>query len=177
MENYVARPQISFVEAMKLVFKKWITFTGRSRRSEFWWGQLGLFLISLVLSFIPVVGAIIGCLIGLIDIPLVFRRLHDTSHSGWLYGVSLILGCLGMTILAALTGLGGGSMDDPEAISSVFSEHLGVAAIAMILFTISGIINIIILVMLFLDSKPEANKYGESPKYVRQSDEVKPEQL
>ena len=78
-----ALPQLKFGEAVKLAWSKATRFNGRSRRSEFWWTYLAVFLVTLIVSFIPIIGNIISVLFGLAIIPLTFRRLHDTGRSGW----------------------------------------------------------------------------------------------
>lgn len=32
-----ASPKLSFTEAVRQVFNKYVTFKGRARRSEYWW--------------------------------------------------------------------------------------------------------------------------------------------
>ena len=44
---------MNFGEAIKSVFSKYATFSGRARRSEFWYFFLFNLLVSLVLSIIP----------------------------------------------------------------------------------------------------------------------------
>ena len=84
---------VSFGEAIKLMFKKIFKFSGRSSKSEFWWGYLFFQLISLV-YFIPYLGWIIsiggivlwlGC-----ELPLTVRRLHDVGRSGTYFFMFLI---------------------------------------------------------------------------------------
>ena len=68
-----------FDEAVKCCFHKYAVFTGRASRAEYWW----LYLASILLLFIPILGLIIN--LGLI-IPIIsagVRRMHDTNHSGW----------------------------------------------------------------------------------------------
>jgi len=43
---------MSFGQAISAVFSKYATFTGVSRRSEFWWWTLFSFLVNLVLSIV-----------------------------------------------------------------------------------------------------------------------------
>ena len=72
------------------VLKKYAEFTGRSRRSEYWYFVLFNFIISIVLGIID---TIIGTYVVLIFlyslailIPVIavsIRRLHDTGRSGW----------------------------------------------------------------------------------------------
>ncbi len=108
----------------KVVFKNYGNFSGRARRSEYWYFMLAQFLI-----FIGFV--MIGSLIGLIfDSPengffiayglfvfylllmiipylaVVVRRLHDTGKSGWYYLVSFIpfIGGIWMLVLMCTEG-------------------------------------------------------------------------
>ena len=47
MENVVKTPSMSFGEALKTCFKKYATFKGRARRSEFWWFSVLGWLLSI----------------------------------------------------------------------------------------------------------------------------------
>jgi uncharacterized membrane protein YhaH (DUF805 family) len=89
-----------------MAFKKYATFTGRARRSEYWYFALMNFLITLVLYVLVFVSAAAGSgLFAMIFGALIFiymlgsivpslavlvRRLHDSGKSGWYYFVSLI---------------------------------------------------------------------------------------
>jgi len=79
---------VSFTESVKTVFfQKYATFKGRAPRSEFWW----TWLISLVMSFIPIIN-IIYYVITIIPLTAVtVRRLHDTNRSAWFVFAPLIL--------------------------------------------------------------------------------------
>jgi uncharacterized membrane protein YhaH (DUF805 family) len=94
---------VGFVQATQSYFLKWIDFSSRSPRSEYWWGTLGATLIALIVS-IP-----IGVVVGIVSIGMDFdaetaanfvtvpiqifftiagialgvRRLHDLNKSGW----------------------------------------------------------------------------------------------
>lgn len=80
--------QMSFTESIKTVFfDKYATFKGRAPRSEFWW----TWLISLVMSFIPIIN-IIYYVITIVPLTAVIvRRVHDTNRSAWLVFAPLIL--------------------------------------------------------------------------------------
>ena len=58
MNKTTKLPQLDFTEAVKLSWSKLTQFTGRSRRSEFWWSYLALFIINIFMSFIPFIGSI-----------------------------------------------------------------------------------------------------------------------
>ena len=76
------------------VLKKYAVFSGRSRRSEFWYFVLFNAIIGIVLSIIDraigTTSAGSGLLNGLYSLAVLIpsigvsiRRLHDTNRSGW----------------------------------------------------------------------------------------------
>ena len=76
---------LGFSDAINASTSRIFQFKGRSRRSEFWWTQLLVLVVSCVLT--PFVGSILELLM----IPLTFRRLHDSGHSGWWWGALALL--------------------------------------------------------------------------------------
>jgi uncharacterized membrane protein YhaH (DUF805 family) len=108
---------MGFGEAIKTCFSKYATFSGRARRSEFWWFYLFIAIISGIPSayiyFQTYANAdaesasigILGILVGLLNLALVLpfiavsvRRLHDRDSSGWWWWLSVLCG-LGALIL------------------------------------------------------------------------------
>lgn len=162
MENLVIKPQVGFLDAVKLAFKKAFTFTGRIRRSEFWWGVLGIWIITLLLSLIPIVGQILCIFLGIVNLAMTFRRLHDTAHSGWWIGVPLLLSLIAIAILIGSIGITGLTEGDAKAIAGA---SMGALVVAGLLYLAAGIMQIIVFIFCLMDSQQIANKYGESPKY------------
>ena len=101
--------------AVPTVFRKYVVFSGRATRSEFWWWILFIVLVSVALSMID--GAVIAPMTGhetfdpeagqplqllfnlatlLPTLAVTVRRLHDTDRSGWwiLLGLIPIIGNL-----------------------------------------------------------------------------------
>ena len=83
------------------VLKKYAVFSGRSRRSEFWYFVLFNAIIGIVLSIIDraigTTSAGSGLLNGLYSLAVLIpsigvsiRRLHDTNRSGWWILLGLI---------------------------------------------------------------------------------------
>lgn len=64
--------------------KNYAAFTGRARRSEYWWFVLAVFLGSIVLSFVNrFLGGVVYLALLLPLISVGVRRLHDIGKSGW----------------------------------------------------------------------------------------------
>ncbi len=92
---------MTFPDAVKICLNKYVGFSGRARRSEYWWFVLFTVLVSIVASIID---AIIGTSSGgtglisglaslalfLPSLAVAIRRLHDTSRSGWWVLIGLI---------------------------------------------------------------------------------------
>jgi len=93
---------MNFQEAIITCFKKYFTFSGRARRSEYWWFILFSIIIGILLHVveefsIPDVDGdmyfsisyviIFSLVIDILLIPpffaVAFRRLHDIGKSGW----------------------------------------------------------------------------------------------
>jgi uncharacterized membrane protein YhaH (DUF805 family) len=108
---------MNFVEATKCYFIKWIDFNTRISRSEFWWGNLGALIVSLLLGacvgfMVGVVGSMLGldidALLDLMMLPIqlffsiagisvIVRRLHDINKSGW--WMLIVFTIVGMIVL------------------------------------------------------------------------------
>ena len=96
---------MGFIEATKNWFIKWKDFDTRISRSEFWWGNLAVIIISMLLFgiglMVGVGGLALGYSLGAIEtfsnvvllpwnvfsliagLSLAARRLHDVNKSGW----------------------------------------------------------------------------------------------
>ena len=91
---YVPQPSLSFTEAISTCFGKYANFSGRARRSEYWYWILFALLVVLVASILDVMifssdfagGPLywitsLGLFIP--HIAVAARRLHDSERSGW----------------------------------------------------------------------------------------------
>ena len=187
-----ARPMMGFIEAVKTCLRKYFTFTGRARRSEYWWFVLflilavtvGTSLLAMLVqwlcqamdvdSFWPVM--IVSGLFSIVFVIPVYaamvRRLHDTGRSGWWVGVNLLCslvysGCYTMIMAPVVDKMS--SIDDPFALASLMTAAMQQSPTAASLMSLCGmvsfILGIVILIFTLLDSKWGENKYGPSPKY------------
>ena len=104
---------MSFGQAIRSVWSKYATFSGRAPRSEYWFFQLFVFLVIMALGLVAMAtgalagmngtsteaapttaGGIVAMIVGLAmlvfilglivpSIALSVRRVHDTGASGW----------------------------------------------------------------------------------------------
>lgn len=125
---------MSFKDAIKTCFSKYFSFSGRARRSEYWYFALFKFLIycplyitALTISLksgedaaLPFWIAYFTIALGLFmpSLAAEFRRLHDTGRSGW----------------------------------------------NILWYLIPFVGSIVVLVFLVTDSMPSTNRWGDNPK-------------
>ena len=96
---------VSFPDAVKMFFSRYVDFQGRSRRSEYWWVVLFNAIVGGVLAGLAVamggnfetgemspIGMVLFGILGLYilaiiipSIALYVRRLHDINQTGWIY--------------------------------------------------------------------------------------------
>jgi uncharacterized membrane protein YhaH (DUF805 family) len=94
MEDLMNKP-VGFGRALVLFFKKYVDFTGRSTRAEYWWLQLWKFIYGII---------IYGVIIASIPIMLVsfeHNTLTVTQHTQWFLVFFLIV-----LLVALVVGLG-----------------------------------------------------------------------
>ena len=97
---------MGFGQAVASVFGNYATFSGRARRSEYWYWVLFTFLVGVVAA---VADQLLGwhisgsnpggwlslafaVIVAIPSIAVTMRRLHDTGRSGWWWLVSAICG-------------------------------------------------------------------------------------
>lgn len=94
------------IECYKDVWVNWKNFSGRTRRSGYWYAFLANMIVAFVLGFISglveplsILVSIYSLLVLVPYIALAVRRLHDTDHSGWWYLLALTgIGCIVLLI-------------------------------------------------------------------------------
>ena len=100
---------MSFTDAIRDGFSKYVTFSGRSSRSAYWWWYLfGILVLVGVLAVDYAVGAggilyVLAALALLLpNLAVLVRRLHDAGHSGWWLLIGL-LPLVGAIVLLVFT--------------------------------------------------------------------------
>ncbi|WP_457320852.1 DUF805 domain-containing protein [Roseateles sp. P5_E11] len=82
---------MTFQESVQTCFSKYVDFSGRASRSEYWWFALFVFGASFVLGMFSQWLNIIFLLGTLLpQLAAATRRLHDTGRSGWWQLIGLI---------------------------------------------------------------------------------------
>ena len=85
---------MNFKDAVITCFQKYLDFSGRARRSEFWYFTLFDMIVSFALSFILGESSILPSIFSLAmfipGLAVSWRRLHDIGKSGGWYFINLI---------------------------------------------------------------------------------------
>jgi len=130
------QPMMSFKQAVSTCLANYADFSGRARRSEYWWFSLFIFLVVLVLMapvavmayleesggvnmdaggwpvafLITSIMALIGALfvLGMLipSLAVQVRRLHDTGRSGWWVVWNIVLSLLAAFVPMFAYGFG-----------------------------------------------------------------------
>jgi len=156
---------MSFGEAIKSVFSKYATFSGRARRSEFWYFYLFYILVASGLSFLSLmipIAKYLYILFGLgVFLPytaVTVRRLHDIGKSGWILLIfmvaTLLISMMVFLFIDIIVPTNEGSS------MTVFIVH---SLFVFIVFALA----IWLIVCLCKDSQPGENKWGPNPKEVQ----------
>ena len=156
---------MGFVGAVRTCLRKYVVFSGRARRPEYWWFMLFAALASMAASLIDtalgaigVLGGPVSLVVGLALLPPTYaaawRRLHDVGRSGW-----FILAPQAASILSAFLVL---------AMSASMEWQTGATpAIFQVLAALSGLATLTLVVVVFVwlrsPSQPGENRFGPEP--------------
>ncbi len=157
-------PSVSFPDAIKTAFNKYVDFTGRARRSEYWWFFLFVQLVVNLPNLVPVVGPMISLVAWVAtiipSISMATRRLHDIDRTGWwqlLFFAAWII-VIAMTF-AGLTFFIVNAIDDSEFDSWMSLAVLGVSGSLMVF-------GLTVWWIVWFTKKGDfgPNKYGPDPR-------------
>lgn len=160
---------MSFGQAISTCFRKFVTFRGRARRSEYWYFVLFGILLGIPAGIIDTVMAtasgnttggrpVTGLLSLVLFLPrlsVAVRRLHDVNYSGWFIGGFFIALAVVLSMFIGLF-IGVPRGGDPN-----FATPLGIAVIAGFLGLFGWVIWLFVLTLLRGTIGP--NRYGEDP--------------
>jgi len=125
---------MTFPDAVRTCLSKYITFSGRATRSEYWYFVLFPFLVFLSAFVVdgilnmaldaPALGGnmLTGVVMLFLLLPLIsaaVRRLHDLGHSGWWYliGFVPVVGGVVLLILFCFQGTPGENRFGPDPLA------------------------------------------------------------
>ena len=95
------------------VLKKYVTFSGRARRTEYWMFALFSVIASIILQVLdgvlgltPMLAGIYSLAVLLPTLAVAIRRLHDTNRSGWWLLLAFIplIGIIALIVFFCLEG-------------------------------------------------------------------------
>ena len=138
---------MTFVDSIKTCTSKWITFSGRASRSEFWWFNLFVVIVQIVWQAIfggaigtiaegggsSIVMGVLGLVFLLVYIYLAIaaisatvRRLHDRDKTGWWYWLFLvpIVGAIILIVWFCMRGTQGPNRYGPDPLGGSVSEDV-----------------------------------------------------
>jgi uncharacterized membrane protein YhaH (DUF805 family) len=157
---------MDFPDAIRICFEKYVTFSGRARRAEFWWFVLFVILVRTVagildqaVSYGPRGAGPFSALsaLGLLLpwLAVMTRRMHDTDRSGfWVLGFYVAAFIVAGGFFAAIF------------ILIAAPQPSGAASLAIYLCGLAWLgVGITWIVMLCLKGTHGSNRYGPDPLY------------
>ena len=130
---------MDFQTAVRACLQKYVTFSGRAARPEFWYFVLFAILANVAASIVDralfggsggsgPVGGLIGLALFLPNLAVGVRRLHDTDRSGWwlLIGFIPLAGAIVLLIWFVRRGTAGSNRfgADPQEASGALSPSV-----------------------------------------------------
>ena len=157
---------MSFPDAVSSCLRKYVVFSGRATRAEYWWFYLATLLASMVASVLDAVVGLgvfsvaVSLAVLLPSLAVTVRRLHDSDLSGWwLLGlivaafVALVMFMIGVGVWVVSDSGAGGS----GVMLAVGVTLLAVGGLTLLVVTVAG------LWLMVRSSTPGPNRYGPHP--------------
>lgn len=145
--------------------KLFLSADGRIGRGEFWAGWCILFVINLVVHFIPGPGQLIALVLIYPWVCVYSKRLHDMGKSGWLQLIPIVV-----FLVAIIVGvIAGGTAAIMGAMSGHSDAEAGMAALGglglfFILLCLALLVSLIFLLWVGISpTQPGENRYGPEP--------------
>ncbi len=167
-QNFLATPQMGFLEAIKTCFNKYFTFSGRARRSELWWWFLFVTIMHLIFFNHKVLSPIVYIVLFFPSLAVAVRRLHDIGRSLGIIVWVCLLNIFAYIVM--LLGLAWGMI-------SLNALSVLVMVIGMAILFVALAVHIYILILFAKDSQKGENIFGDSPKYPSASSKEEEPQL
>jgi uncharacterized membrane protein YhaH (DUF805 family) len=89
---------MGFADAIATCFQKYVVFSGRARRPEYWYWVLFSFLLGILLVIIDLIvfggsslfSTLVSLALFLPSLAVAIRRLHDIDRVGWWILIALV---------------------------------------------------------------------------------------
>lgn len=166
---------MNFTDAIKTCLRKYVTFSGRASRSEYWWFFLFCFGAGIAAQMTEgIINAATGTPDGprlissafniatfLPSLAVGWRRMHDTGRSGLflLYPFIALIGIMTFAGFVGVVGFDGGAPNF-ESFDGITGMILFVAVIILVISPF------IVIWWLTRPSQPHPNEYGPVPTEV-----------
>ena len=119
---------MTFAEAIKSGFSKYVTFSGRAARSEYWYWVLFAVLVAIVAGILDTamfpdaeprpLAAATSVILFLPGLAVGFRRLHDIDRTAWWVLIAFTgIGVILLIIWACLPGTAGANRFGPDPLA------------------------------------------------------------
>ena len=150
------KPTLNFLEAIKVCFSKYATFSGRARRSEFWWFYLLGVILNMAFSFLvkwkmAKIAAIESAIYSGVDTNSLMAQAESADTI--FYTCAIILSVIGLILFIPMLAAWVRRLHDVGK-----SGHL------LWLILLCGIGGLVPLIMCISDGQPGENQYGPNPK-------------
>ncbi|MAS43428.1 MAG: DUF805 domain-containing protein [Rhodobacteraceae bacterium] len=182
---------MGLADAVRVCLGKYVTFSGRASRSEFWYFVLAAILLSLAASALDMalfgetetatlstdtgeaasasvsgptpIGGLVGLALFLPLLAANWRRLHDTGRAGWWCLLPHAIGVIGLVLGMVLGGSAAllEGFDPGPAAEAVAAGGVGLLVLG-ILFA-PAVAYIVLIVWLASRGEPGANRFGPPP--------------
>lgn len=173
---------MNFTRAITTCLRKYVVFSGRATRAEFWWWMLAVTIGSVVLSIVDavisaatggkfeeVLSTIFSLAVLLPNLAVTSRRLHDIGKSGWwqLAWILVVSGVWATLVVVVILSL------RQFFVNWTFDETLGSLTFASILPAILGLIFALLVTIVMIvwgiiwlarQGETGPNRYGPDPR-------------
>ncbi len=169
----------TFSQSVSTCLSKYVTFSGRARRSEYWWFVLFVVVGSVLFTVVdgilfgtnPETGEVNQILSGLFSLAMFlpglaagWRRLHDTGRPGWYLLFPMIISAamaLGLFLGIAAFSVAEQASGDPDALRAPAAVR-GLAGMA-----VAGLLQLAVFILLIWwmtrPTQEAENQYGPIP--------------
>ena len=172
MDAQSSMPMMSFPGAIGQCLRRYVGFSGRATRAEYWWWTLAttacVVLLGILGTMVPMLYAVevlFALAIILPTLAVTARRLHDIGKSGWWILAWIFVGGVSSTIAAIGAALAFGL-----AFLDAFLGDGGLAAIGYVVLIVGLVptvaIYIWIIAWLARQGNAGPNRHGEDPRSI-----------